>query len=188
VIASSLNNNDERRRLLERHWRADHHRGPDAGMSRTASPRQKSCDPCAEAKRTKRVCTSGNKTNSQSTATLYCVVALKRLGYQTSTRSLKRCLQRWGRRRPTGTPGVRIGGSTHKRQISEAIPGMNAPMPQMTPLMMPLMMPPQRRRKPRKEARVPGKVAGPPSQRSPITVQTVPDSCNVIYPPNPCTH
>ena len=38
------------------------------------------------------------------------VAALKRLGFKTSTRSLERCLQRWGRRRPAGTPGVRIGG------------------------------------------------------------------------------
>jgi hypothetical protein len=36
------------------------------------------------------------------------VAALKRLGFKTSTRSLKRCLQRWGRRRPAGTRGVRI--------------------------------------------------------------------------------
>jgi hypothetical protein len=40
------------------------------------------------------------------------VAALKRLGFKTSTRSLERCLQRWGRRRPAGTPGVRIGGVT----------------------------------------------------------------------------
>jgi hypothetical protein len=40
------------------------------------------------------------------------VAALKRLGFKTSTRSLKRYLQRWGRRCPAGTPGVRIGGVT----------------------------------------------------------------------------
>src|SRR5256884_2242037 len=40
------------------------------------------------------------------------VAALKRLGFKTSTRSLQRCLQKWGRRRPAGTPGIRIGGVT----------------------------------------------------------------------------
>jgi hypothetical protein len=45
-------------------------------------------------------------TNSQ------IVAALKRLGFRTSVKSLKRCLQRWGRRRSVGTPGVRIGGVT----------------------------------------------------------------------------
>jgi hypothetical protein len=40
------------------------------------------------------------------------IAELKRLGFETSTRSLKRCLQRWGRRRPAGTRGVRIGGVT----------------------------------------------------------------------------
>jgi len=40
------------------------------------------------------------------------VAALKGLGFKTSTRSLQRCLQKWGRRRPAGTPGIRIGGVT----------------------------------------------------------------------------
>jgi hypothetical protein len=40
------------------------------------------------------------------------VAALKQLGFKTSMISLKRCLQRWGRRRLAGTPGVRIGGVT----------------------------------------------------------------------------
>jgi hypothetical protein len=40
------------------------------------------------------------------------VAALNGLGFKTSTRSLKRCLQRWGRRRPAGTPGVQIGAVT----------------------------------------------------------------------------
>jgi hypothetical protein len=102
-------------------------------------------------------------------------VALKRLGFKTSTRSLKRCLQRWGRRRPVGTPGVRIGGVGFNAQ-TEAIPRNerpNAPMPQMTPL----MTPPRRRlnrrnerngrhRMPRKEAQVPGRVAGPQTKEA----------------------
>jgi hypothetical protein len=40
------------------------------------------------------------------------VAALKQLSFKISTRSLERYLQRWGRRRPAGTPGVRIGGVT----------------------------------------------------------------------------
>ena len=40
------------------------------------------------------------------------VASLKRLGFKTSISSLKRCLQRWGRRRPAGTRGALIGGVT----------------------------------------------------------------------------
>jgi hypothetical protein len=112
------------------------------------------------------------------------VAALKRLSFKTSTRSLKRCLQRWGRRRPAGTPGVRIGESRRRS------PGMNAQMPPMTPLTEPprrrLNRRNRRRRMPRTEEQVHGRVAGPPSQRcainvqlqDAITVQTVPDSCS----------
>jgi hypothetical protein len=49
------------------------------------------------------------------------VAALKRLGFKTSTRSLKRYLQRCGRRRPAGTPGVRIGGVITTIQLQHAL-------------------------------------------------------------------
>jgi hypothetical protein len=47
-------------------------------------------------------------TNSQ------IVTTLKRLGFRTFIKSLKRCLQRWGYRRSVNTFGVRIGGVTDK--------------------------------------------------------------------------
>lgn len=54
-------------------------------------------------------------------------------------------------------------------------PEMNAPMPPITPLMKPPRWPLNRRnrhnrrsRMPRKEAQVPGRVSGPPNQRSAI--------------------
>ena len=66
-------------------------------------------------------------------------------------------------------PAKPVANTTHKRQLSEAIPGMNAPMPLMTPLMKAqrrrLNRRNRRRRMPRKEGQVLGKSGRAPKPK-----------------------